>query len=82
MDDVATVVRGAAVTTVNVLGDDGDVDGTLTAASITGNSQGARGSVVYNNNGAFAYTHDGSETTATASPTRSTMAPAGPTRRR
>ena len=61
-DDAATLAEGGAVTTLNVLANDSDVDSTLTAASITGFSQGAHGSVVYNNDGTFTYTHDGSET--------------------
>ena len=61
-DDAATLAEGGAVTTLNVLANDSDVDSTLTAASITGFSQGAHGSVVYNNDGTFNYTHDGSET--------------------
>ena len=66
VDDVATVVQGAAVTTVNVLGNDSDPDNTLTAASITAFTQGTHGSVVSNNNGTFTYTHDGSATTSDA----------------
>ena len=66
VDDVATVTQGAAVTTVNVLGNDSDPDNTLTAASITAFTQGTHGSVVSNNNGTFTYTHDGSETTSDA----------------
>ena len=66
MDDVATVAEGAAVTTVNVLGNDSDFDNTLTAANITAFTQGTHGSVVSNNNGTFTYTHDGSETTSDA----------------
>ena len=66
VDDVATVAEGAAVTTVNVLGNDSDPDNTLTAASITAFTQGTHGSVVSNNNGTFTYTHDGSETTSDA----------------
>ena len=63
-DDAATVAEGGAVTTLNVLANDSDVDSTLTPASITGFSQGAHGSVVYNNDGTFTYIHDGSETAA------------------
>ena len=66
VDDVATVVQGAAVTTVNVLGNDSDPDNTLTAASITAFTQGMHGSVVSNNNGTFTYTHDDSETISDA----------------
>src|SRR4029453_7081001 len=61
-DDVATVAEGGAVTTVNVLGNDTDPDSTLTAANITGFTQGANGTVVDNGDGTFTYTHDGSET--------------------
>src|SRR6185295_4963729 len=50
-DDAATLAEGGAVTTLNVLANDSDVDSTLTPASITGFSQGVRGSVVYNNDG-------------------------------
>ena len=64
VDDAATVAEGAAVTTVNVLGNDTDPDNTLTAASITAFTQGTHGSVVSNNDGTFTYTHDGSETTS------------------
>ena len=63
-DDAATVAEGGAVTTIDVLGNDSDVDSTLSAASITVFSQGANGTVVYNNDGTFTYTHDGSETTS------------------
>jgi VCBS repeat-containing protein len=66
VDDVATVTQGAAVTTVNVLGNDSDPDNTLTAASIAAFTQGMHGSVVSNNNGTFTYTHDDSETTSDA----------------
>ena len=60
------MAEGAAVTTVNVLGNDSDPDNTLTAASITAFTQGMHGSVVSNNDGTFTYTHDGSETTSDA----------------
>ena len=60
----ATVSEGGSVTTVNVLVNDSDVDSTLTAASIASFSQGTNGSVVYNGDGTFTYTHNGSETTA------------------
>ena len=62
--DAATVAEGGAVTTVNVLANDSDADSALTAASITGFTQGGNGSVVYNNDGTFTYTHNGSETTS------------------
>jgi hypothetical protein len=62
--DAATVAEGGLVTTVNVLANDSDPDSTLTAASITAFSQGANGTVVYNNDGTFTYTHNGSETTS------------------
>ncbi len=60
--DAATVAEGGAVTTINVLGNDTDPDSTLTAASITGFTQGANGTVVSNGDGTFIYTHNGSET--------------------
>lgn len=63
-DDVATVVEGGAVTTASVLGNDTDPDNSLTAATITGFTQGANGTVVDNGDGTFTYTHDGSETTS------------------
>ena len=62
MDNAATVAEGGLVTTVDVLGNDSDVDNTLTAASITAFSQGANGTVVHNGDGTFTYTHNGSET--------------------
>ena len=61
-DDSLTVNEGAAATTLNVLGNDSDPDSTLTAASIISFTQGANGSVVYNNDGTFTYTHNDSET--------------------
>src|SRR4029453_14539499 len=60
--DIATVAEGGTVTTASVLGNDTDPDSTLTAANITGFTQGANGTVVYNGDGTFTYTHDGSET--------------------
>jgi len=50
------------VVTANVLGNDSDVDSTLTPASITSFTQGAHGTVADNGDGSFTYTHDGSET--------------------
>ncbi len=55
-DDGSTTDEDASVTTGNVLANDSDVDNTLTAASITGFTQGGNGSVVYNDNGTFTYT--------------------------
>ena len=63
-DDAATVAQGGVVTTVDVLLNDADVDSTLTAASITGFTQGTNGIVVNNGDGTFTYTHDGSATTS------------------
>jgi VCBS repeat-containing protein len=62
--DIATVAEGGTVTTASVLGNDTDPDNTLTAANITGFTQGANGTVVYNGDGTFTYTHNGSETTS------------------
>ena len=62
VNNAATVLEGGFVTTVNVLLDDTDADTTLTAAMITGFSQGANGTVVSNGDGTFTYTHNGSET--------------------
>ncbi len=55
-DDSASGSEDKAITTGNVLANDRDADSTLTAASITGFSQGAHGAVVYNGNGTFTYT--------------------------
>src|SRR5262245_17609431 len=63
-DDAATVAEGGLASTVNVLANDSDVDSAITAANITGFSQGAHGIVVHNGDGTFTYTHDGSETTS------------------
>ena len=56
--DAATVSEGGSVTTVNVLANDSDVDGTLTAASVAA-QPGANGSVVNNADGTFTYTPAG-----------------------
>lgn len=55
-NDTASGDEDTPITTGNVLSNDGDVDDTLTAASITGHSQGANGAVVDNNDGTFTYT--------------------------
>src|SRR5262249_44881795 len=47
-DDSVTVAEGGSLTSVNALANDSDPGGTLTAASITGFSQGTHGSVVKN----------------------------------
>jgi VCBS repeat-containing protein len=65
-DDNATVDEGGTVTTPNVLLNDSDVDNALAAGNVVDWSQGARGTVVYNGDGTFNYTHDGSETTSDA----------------
>ena len=64
IDDADTVAEGAAKITVNVLANDTDPDSILTFGSITAFTQGANGTVAYNNNGTFTYTHNGSETTS------------------
>jgi len=64
-DDSATVNEGVGNTvTMNVLGNDSDVDSPLSPASITGFSQAAHGAAIYNGDGTFSYSHDGSETTS------------------
>ncbi|MGE0798665.1 MAG: Ig-like domain-containing protein [Lautropia sp.] len=55
-NDTAGTTEGTPVTTGNVLANDTDVDDTLTAASITGFTQAANGTVVNNGNGTFTYT--------------------------
>ena len=64
VDDADTVAEGAAKITVNVLTNDTDSDSILTFGSITAFTQGANGTVAYNNDGTFTYTHNGSETTS------------------
>jgi Ca2+-binding RTX toxin-like protein len=62
-DDSATVNEGYGSTvTINVLGNDSDVDSP--PASVTGFSQAAHGAAIYNGDGTFSYSHDGSETTS------------------
>ena len=56
VDDAAAGSEDTAVTIGNVLANDTDIDNTLTAASITGFSQAANGTIAYNNDGTFTYT--------------------------
>lgn len=53
-NDTASGNEDTPITTGNVLSNDADFEGN--SLSITGNSQGANGSVVYNNDGTFTYT--------------------------
>jgi|GEM_PF-5785208 VCBS repeat/T1SS-143 repeat domain/type 1 secretion C-terminal target domain (VC_A0849 subclass) len=55
-DDSVMTDEDTPVVTGNVLANDSDVDGTLSAANITAFTQGAKGTVVYNNDGTFTYT--------------------------
>lgn len=56
VNDTASGDEDSAITTGNVLVNDTDVDTALTATMITAYSQGAHGSVVYNDDGTFTYT--------------------------
>jgi VCBS repeat-containing protein len=62
-DDSTPASEGDTVT-INVLGNDSDVDSPLSPASITGFSLAAHGAAIYNGDGTFSYSHDGSETTS------------------
>ena len=70
-DDSATVDEGGLVT-IDLTGNDTDVDGTVRFATIVSVSRPANGSLVVNGNGngngtengTVTYTHDGSETTS------------------
>jgi len=57
-DDAATVDQGAA-TTIDVLGNDADVDGTLDTGSVTIVTPPQHGTAVVNPDGTITYTHDG-----------------------
>ena len=72
-DDAATVSEGGSVTTVNVLGNDSDVDDTLHGGEHSSFSQGTNGTVVNNADGTFTYTQT-ARPRPTASPTRSATA--------
>ncbi len=66
----ATVLVGGAT---SVLTNDTDAENnTLSAVLVSGP---AHGSLTLNSDGTFSYIHDGSETTADASPTRRTTEP-------
>ena len=57
-DDAASGDEDTAITTGNVLANDSDLEDALNAGSVASFTQGAHGSVVYNNNGTFTYTPD------------------------
>ena len=62
-NDAFTVIEGST-TTLNLAGNDTDVDDGLDLASITITAAPGNGSIVVNADGSVNYTHDGSETLA------------------
>jgi YVTN family beta-propeller protein/VCBS repeat-containing protein len=63
VDDTATVAEGGS-TTVTVLGNDTDADGTLNAATVLIVQQPTSGSVSVNTDGTITYTSSGAEVTS------------------
>jgi VCBS repeat-containing protein len=61
--DSASVLEGGSVV-INLVGNDGDVEGALDPASIVITSAPTHGTVSVNANGTVSYQHDGSETAA------------------
>jgi VCBS repeat-containing protein len=61
--DSASVLEGGSVA-INLVGNDGDVEGALDPASIVITSAPTHGTVSVNANGTVSYQHDGSETAA------------------
>src|SRR5262249_5876365 len=59
-NDATAGLENTAITTGNVLGNDTDVDSTLTPHSISAFSQGAHGTVASNGDGTFTYTPNAS----------------------
>lgn len=58
--DTALITAAGATTSINVVANDGDTDGTLNLASLTISQAPANGTAVPNANGTITYTHNGS----------------------